>query len=55
MNVYLLALLLASLDTYFCYKKLITNRNDSKPILLLIFLMSFCLIIVILELLGKFI
>ena len=55
MNIYLLALLLASLDTYLCYKKFLINRNDSKPILLLIFLMSFYLIIVILELLRKFI
>ena len=51
----MLALLLASLDTYLCYKKFLINRNDSKPILLLIFLISFYLIIVILELLRKFV
>ena len=30
MNIYLLAFLLASLDTYLCYKKFIINRNNSK-------------------------
>ena len=53
MNIYLLAFLLASLDTYLCYKKFIINRNNSKPFLLLIFLISFYLIIVILELLKN--
>ena len=55
MNIYLLAFLLASLDTYLCYKKFIINRNNSKSFLLLIFLISFYLIVVILELLKKFI
>ncbi len=55
MNIYLIAFLLASLDTFLCYKKFIIKRNNLKPILLLIFLISFYLIVVMLEIFKKFI
>ena len=55
MNIYLLALLLASIDTYYSHKLILKNYNNSKTLLLLIFLISFYIILLILNYLSSLI
>ena len=49
MNIYILAFILATLDTFFCYKWLSINKHFSKTFILLIFLISFYVILMILN------
>ena len=52
MNIYLLAFVLASIDTYYCNKILFKNLQRSKTLLLLTFLISFYIILLILKYLS---
>ena len=54
MNIYFLAFLLALVDVYYCNKLILKNFKFSKTLLLLIFLISFYIILVILKFLSKF-
>ena len=49
MNMYFLALLLAFIDTYYSHKLIPKDYKNSKTLLLLIFLISFYIILLILS------
>ena len=55
MNIYIIAILLASIDTYCCNKFILKKNKNSKLLLTLIFLISFYVILVILKFLSEFI
>ncbi len=55
MNIYILALFLASVDTYCCNRFILKKKKNSKLLVMLIFLISFYVILVILRFLSKFI
>ena len=55
MNIYILALLLAFIDTYYCHKLIFKKYNYSKTSLVLVFLISFYIILLILNYLSSLI
>jgi len=54
MNIYLIAFLIASLDTYYCQKVFFKNYKKTKTLLLLTFLISFYIILLILNYLSDY-